>query len=92
MNTNNNRTLNIFLKIYVQNLGYLVQGVPKVIFAFDHIQHFTSTLVVTSNKINTCSVFVLQRISALQLVSATPRLRKQLDTKDADVTSLPKCW
>ncbi len=31
------------------------------------IQHFTSTLVVMSHKINACSVFALRRISALHM-------------------------
>ncbi len=52
---------------------------------------FTSTLVVTSLKINVCSVFAPRRILRSARVSVAPRLRDRLNTKDADVTSLPKC-
>ena len=49
--------------------------------------HFTSTLEVTSHKINACFVFALGHISARN--SVAPCLCDQLSAKDTDVRSLP---
>ncbi len=46
------------------------------------IRHFPSTVVVTSHKINACSMFASQ---ACLHVSMAPRLWDQLNTKDADM-------
>ena len=51
------------------------------------IRHFTSTLVVTSHKINVCAATYL-----CPAHSVAPRQFNQLNAKDADVTSLTKCW
>ncbi len=46
-----------------------------------------STLVVTSHKINACSVFAPQRMLRAPRVSMAPRLHDQLNPKDADARS-----
>ncbi len=49
----------------------------------------TSSLVVTSDKINACYVYMQQAYLLAALVSVAPLSRDQLNAKDADVTSLP---
>ncbi len=49
----------------------------------------TSSLLVTSDKINACSVYTQQAYFRAARVSMAPHPRDQLNTKDADVTSLP---
>ncbi len=49
----------------------------------------TSSLVVTSDKINACSVYTQQADLRASRVSVALRPRDQLNTKDADATSLP---
>ena len=49
----------------------------------------TSSLVVTSDKVNACSVYTQQAYLRAARVSMAPRPRDQLNVKDADVTSLP---
>ncbi len=49
----------------------------------------TSSLVVTSDKMNACSVYTQQAYFCAARVSVAPRPRDQLNAKDADVTSLP---
>ncbi len=49
----------------------------------------TSSLVVTSDKINACSVHTQQVYLRAARVSVAARPRDQLNAKDADVTSLP---
>ena len=49
----------------------------------------TSSLVVTSDKINACSVHTQQAYLRAARVSVAPRRRDQLNAKDADVTLLP---
>ncbi len=49
----------------------------------------TGSLVVTSDKINACSVYTQQAYLRVARVSVAPCLRDQLNAKDADVTSLP---
>ncbi len=49
----------------------------------------TSSLVVTSDKINACSVYAQKAYLRAARVSVAPRPRDQLNAKDADVTSLP---
>ena len=56
------------------------------------MQHFTSTLVVTSFKINASSVFAQRRISALDLIEWLQVARDQLNGNDADITSPSKYW
>ncbi len=48
----------------------------------------TSSLVVTSDKINACSVYTQQAYLRVARVSMAPRPRDQLNAKDANVTSL----
>ncbi len=55
------------------------------------IQPFTNTLVVTSHKINARWVFAPQCMLRASCVSVAPRPRDQLNAKDTDVMSLPKC-
>ena len=78
----------------------LVLSGPKCVPArSEHINkqtnkhNFTSTLALTSHKNNTCHMFVLQAYHYTSLVSVTvaPHLLNQLNAKDTDVTSLPKC-
>ncbi len=47
------------------------------------------SLVVTSDKINACSVYTQQAYLRAAHVSMVSRPRDQLNAKDADVTSLP---
>ncbi len=49
----------------------------------------TRSLVVTSDKINACSVYTQQAYLRAARVSVALRPRDQLNAKDADVTSLP---
>ena len=51
----------------------------------------TSSLVVTSDKINACSVYTQKAYLRAARVSVAPRPHDQLNAKDADVTSLPNC-
>ncbi len=51
----------------------------------------TSSLVVTSGKINACSVYTQQAYLRAARVSVAPRPQDQLNAMDADVTSLPNC-
>ncbi len=44
-----------------------------------------------SHKINACSVFASWRMLHASHVSVDPHPRNQLNTKDADITALPKC-
>ena len=48
-----------------------------------------SSLVVTSDKINACSMYTQQAYLRAARVSVASRPRDQLNAKDADVTSLP---
>ncbi len=52
----------------------------------------TSSLVVTSDKINACSVYTQQAYLRAARVSVAPRPRDQLNAQDADVTSLPNWY
>ncbi len=49
----------------------------------------TSSLVVTSDKINACSVYTQQAYLHAARVSVAPRPRDQVNAKDVDITSLP---
>ncbi len=48
----------------------------------------TSSLVVTSDKINACSVYTQQAYLLAARVGVAPRPRDQLNAKDADVTNV----
>ncbi len=52
----------------------------------------TSSLVVTSDKINACSVYTWQAYRRAVRVSVAPHPRDQLNAKDAEVTSLPNWY
>ena len=49
----------------------------------------TSSMVVMSDKINACSVYMQKAYLRAARVSVDPCPRDQLKAKDADVTSLP---
>ena len=60
-------TLQMLAVVVLHMLGSHVQSLVKEI-----IRHFTSTLVVTSHKINACFLFAPGRISGLHAVSVAP--------------------
>ena len=69
-------------------MNVLIGSTVSINLASGMIQ-VTSSLVVTSDKIKACSVYKQQAYLRAARVSVAPRLRDHLNTKDADVTSLP---
>ena len=63
-----------------------MQANPRPLLdAFLHIRQFTSTLVVTSHKINACSMFASLACLQAAHVSVALLLRDQLNANDADM-------
>ena len=77
-----NLVLKLFLVVAIWTLLY--QAFMDLVVQL-LIRHFTGTLVVTSHKINACSVFAPWCVSALYGISAVPRPCDQLDAKDPTV-------
>ena len=78
-----------FLVLSCKLIGGKLLKLAQVCFHLLYMIQVTSSLVVTSDKINTCSVYTQQAYLRTERVSVAPRPLDQLNEKDVDVMSLP---
>ncbi len=83
----------LYVSIYYHVI-YLLSSLSLKCLSDLSMWHFTSTLAVTTHKINASSLFATWRDSALHVLAwlHASTISWMLNAKDVDVTSLPKYW